>query len=43
MARQALRWCTLGCVLAWGLVELMALQRQRLHVWRLRHQGAHPR
>lgn len=39
--RIALVCGTLGCALAWGLVELLALQRQRLHRWRLRHQGPH--
>ena len=29
---------TLGCALAWGLVELLALQRSRYHLWRGRHQ-----
>lgn len=31
---------TLGCALAWGLVELLALQRSRYHLWRGRHRHA---
>lgn len=36
--RIALLCGTLGCALAWGLVELLALQRQRYHQWRQRHE-----
>ncbi|MBV7428228.1 hypothetical protein KW843_15850 [Acidovorax sp. sif1233] len=36
--RLAVLCGTLGCALAWGLVELLALQRQRYHQWRQRHQ-----
>lgn len=38
--RTALVLGTLACALAWGLLELLALQRHRLqgvHRWRLRH------
>ena len=28
----------LACAAAWGLVELVALQRSRYHLWRERHQ-----
>ncbi len=31
---------TLGCALAWGLVELLALQRSRFQQWRQRQQAA---
>jgi hypothetical protein len=31
LRRMALAFTTLGCALAWGLVELLALQRHRLH------------
>ena len=30
LRRMALAFTTLACALAWGLVELLALQRQRL-------------
>ncbi len=36
--RIALLCGTLGCALVWGVVELLALQRQRFHQWRLRQQ-----
>ena len=36
--RRAVLWCTLGGALVWGLVELLALQRQRYHQWRQRHE-----
>ncbi|WP_198928099.1 hypothetical protein [Acidovorax sp. Root275] len=36
--RIALLCGTLGCALAWGLVELLALQRLRYQQWRQRHQ-----
>ena len=35
--RRAAQYATLGCALAWGLVELLALQRSRWHMWRERH------
>lgn len=33
----------MGCAMAWGLVELFALQRSRYHAWRERHHTALPR
>jgi hypothetical protein len=37
--RKALGLGTLACAAAWGLVELVALQRSRWHLWReQRHQ-----
>ena len=38
--RIALLCGTLGCALAWGLVELLALQRSRFQQWRQRQQAA---
>ncbi|MBV7541221.1 hypothetical protein [Acidovorax sp. sic0104] len=35
--RLAVLCGTLGCAIAWGLVELLALQRSRYHLWRERH------
>lgn len=35
--RLAVLCGTLGCALAWGLVELLALQRSRYQLWRARH------
>lgn len=35
--RLAVLCGTLGCAFAWGLVELLALQRSRYHLWRGRH------
>ena len=43
---DAMRWLMLcglvGCGMAWGLVELFALQRARYHAWRDRQQTALP-
>lgn len=41
--RLAVLCGTLGCAVAWGLVELLALQRSRYHLWRERHQASAPR
>ncbi|CAN7329125.1 hypothetical protein LJR118_001834 [Acidovorax sp. LjRoot118] len=30
----------MGCAMAWGLVELFALQRSRYHAWRERQHTA---
>lgn len=35
--RRALWLGTLACAAAWGLVELVALQRSRYQLWRERH------
>lgn len=35
--RLAVLCGTLGCAFAWGLVELLALQRSRYQLWRDRH------
>ena len=35
--RRATLCALLGCTLAWGLVELLALQRARWQLWRERH------
>lgn len=35
--RLAVLCGTLGCAVAWGLVELLALQRSRYQLWRDRH------
>ncbi|MDH4418294.1 MULTISPECIES: hypothetical protein [unclassified Acidovorax] len=41
---EAYRWAVgrgmLVCALAWGLVELLALQRSRFQQWRQRQQAA---
>lgn len=35
---QAVLWAALGGAFAWGLVELLALQRSRYQkIWRARH------
>lgn len=40
--RWAMSWATLACALAWGVVELLALQRARWQLWRERlHTPAH--
>ncbi len=35
--RTATLFGLMGCAVAWGLVELFALQRSRYHAWRERH------
>lgn len=35
--RTAALFGLMGCAVAWGLVELFALQRSRYHAWRGRH------
>ena len=36
LRRMTVLYGTLGCALAWGLVELLALQRTRYQRWRMR-------
>ena len=36
--RWAVVFGALGCAAAWGLVEFVALQRLRYHLWRERRQ-----
>ncbi|CAN7589620.1 hypothetical protein [Acidovorax sp. Leaf78] len=41
--RLAVLCGTLGCAFAWGLVELLALQRSRYQLWRDKHHTSHTR
>lgn len=38
--RLAVLCGTLGCAVAWGLVELLALQRSRFQLWRERQHAS---